>query len=60
MENMTPETALEDPRFPVLRGTEGEDLRAFLTNGDPDDRPHLPTGWRWARDGTPKLEIPRR
>ena len=60
METMTPRTALDDPRFPVLRGPDGEDLRKHLKNGDPDDRPWLPTGWRWTADQPPKLEIPRR
>ena len=60
METMTPRTALDDPRFPVLRGPDGEDLREHLKNGDPDDRPWLPTGWRWTADQPPKLEIPRR
>ena len=60
MEIMTPKDALADPRFPVLRGPGGDNLRDCPGSGGPDDRPPLPTGWRWTRDEPPKLAIPRR
>ena len=63
MKTITAHAAVADPRFPVLAGPEGDDLREFLDDREGDDTvpaPRLPTGWRWSGDGPLLLEIPKR
>ena len=59
-EQLTPETALADERFVVLRGEEGEELREWLAHEKASELPELPDAWAWAKTAEPMLIVPPR